>query len=116
MELHWPLDRRNRVMSDAGFEQREAAYQQAVEIIRAEWLAEGMTPEEWERSERVADLLAQALASGQEVGDVLDRWQGLTVEEIISEAERGGAPDDERLLEGASLSGSVQSSRMKSRG
>jgi hypothetical protein len=64
-----------------------ARYQQAVEIIRQEWLAEGMTPEEWDRSDRVAELLSREIASGKDAGEILSRWEGLTAEQILASAE-----------------------------
>lgn len=70
-----------------------ALYQQAVEIIRQEWLAEGMTPEEWDRSERVADLFSREIGAGKDADEILTHWQGLTVEQILAEATLPGCSD-----------------------
>jgi hypothetical protein len=97
------MGRKVHRMSEIRQEQRDALYQDAVEVIRREWLAEGTTPEEWDRSERVAELFSQAVASGESVDDLLHRWQGLTAEQILAESETRRALDGERLLGRVSL-------------
>jgi hypothetical protein len=81
------------VKSKIPSEQREALYQQAVELIRDEWLAEGTTPEEWERSERVAELFSRQVASGEDADNIVSRWRGLTAQEILAQAESLNSPD-----------------------
>jgi hypothetical protein len=67
--------------------EREAIYRQAMEIIDAEWRAAGLSQEELDLETRLADALARRLAAGEEVGELLARWQTLTPQEILEEAE-----------------------------
>ena len=80
-------------MADARTNRREELSQQAVELIRGEWLAEGLTPEEWDRSERLADLHSQLLATGYSAEEIESAWAGRDAAEIL----RGAKTDVERM-------------------
>jgi hypothetical protein len=58
-----------------------------MEIIDAEWQALGVSDEELRLDERLAEVFARRVASGQDVDQLFARWGSLTPEQILAEVD-----------------------------
>jgi hypothetical protein len=63
----------------------ERAYQQAMEIIGREWRAAGVTQEELNQEEQLAEIFDRLVGSGRTVDDIHTEWETKTIEEIVRE-------------------------------
>ncbi len=71
--------------SDEKQERYERAYQKAMEIIDQAWLEAGMTREEIEQDNQLAEIFDRLLASGRSIDDINAEWQNKSAEEILRE-------------------------------
>ena len=66
-------------------ESAERAYQMAREIIDQEWIAAGVTREELDQADQLANLLDRLVASGRDFDSLMEKWEHKTAEEILRE-------------------------------
>lgn len=63
----------------------ERAYQMAREIIDQEWIAAGVTREELDQADQVANLLDRLVASGHNFNNLMKDWEHKSAETILLE-------------------------------
>ena len=66
-------------------EQAERAYRMAREIIDQEWIAAGVTREELDQADQLADLFDRLVAGGRSSKEINAEWQHKTPEDILHE-------------------------------